>query len=179
MLQVDWILAKMLLTCQPTMVKEKGKFDYYFFWKKTNILFNSSNHQFILISKNLSKNNINSVGAEGNANDPFAMLRQHPQFTALRMMVQQNPQMLQPVLQQLGQQNPEILRIIQQNQQAFIQMLNEPVTPEQMAQIQAQVFFILMRFILMRFILMRNRNENKIKTKLFNQSIKRRFSLKK
>lgn len=78
------------------------------------------------------------VGAEGNANDPFAMLRQHPQFTALRMMVQQNPQMLQPVLQQLGQQNPEILRIIQQNQQAFIQMLNEPVTPEQMAQIQAQ-----------------------------------------
>merc|ERR1711907_654211 len=78
------------------------------------------------------------VGAEGNANDPFAMLRQHPQFTALRMMVQQNPQMLQPVLQQLGQQNPEILRIIQQNQQALIQMLNEPVTPEQMAQIQAQ-----------------------------------------
>ena len=74
----------------------------------------------------------------GEGNDPFAMLRQHPQFTALRIMVQQNPQMLQPVLQQLGQQNPEILRVIQQNQQAFIQMLNEPVSQAQLAQAQAQ-----------------------------------------
>jgi len=57
----------------------------------------------------------------------FDFLRQHPQFNMLRQLVQQNPQLLQPVLQQLGQQNPQILQMIQQHQQEFIQLLNEPV----------------------------------------------------
>jgi UV excision repair protein RAD23 len=74
--------------------------------------------------------------AGGNANDPFAFFRQHPQFNALRVMVQQNPQMLQPVLAQLGQQNPQILQVIQQNQAAFIQMLNEPISEADMEQLQ-------------------------------------------
>jgi len=43
-------------------------------------------------------------------------------------MVQTNPQLLQPVLQQLGQQNPQLLQLISQHQQEFIQLLNEPVT---------------------------------------------------
>jgi len=58
----------------------------------------------------------------------FDFLRLHPQFNTLRQMVQQNPQLLQPVLQQLGQQNPQILQLINQHQQEFIQLLNEPVT---------------------------------------------------
>jgi UV excision repair protein RAD23 len=59
----------------------------------------------------------------------FDFLRQHPQFNALRMMVQQQPELLQPVLQQLGQANPGILSLINQNQQEFIQLLNEPIQP--------------------------------------------------
>jgi UV excision repair protein RAD23 len=59
----------------------------------------------------------------------FDFLRQHPQFNTLRMMVQQNPDLLQPVLQQLGQANPSILQLINQHQQEFIQLLNEPVQP--------------------------------------------------
>jgi hypothetical protein len=48
-------------------------------------------------------------GAGGaGAGGPFGFLRQHPQFDALRLMVQSNPAMLQPVLQQLGQQNPQV-----------------------------------------------------------------------
>jgi UV excision repair protein RAD23 len=43
-------------------------------------------------------------------------------------MVQQNPQLLQAVLHQLGQQNPQILQLINQHQQEFIQLLNEPIT---------------------------------------------------
>eukprot|EP01117_Protostelium_nocturnum_P015747 TRINITY_DN612_c0_g1_i1.p1 TRINITY_DN612_c0_g1~~TRINITY_DN612_c0_g1_i1.p1 ORF type:complete len:373 (+),score=110.39 TRINITY_DN612_c0_g1_i1:153-1271(+) len=56
----------------------------------------------------------------------FDFLRQHPQFAMLRTMVQQNPSLLQPVLQQLGQQNPELLGLINTHQQEFIQLLNSP-----------------------------------------------------
>jgi len=57
----------------------------------------------------------------------FDFLRQHPQFNLLRQMVQSNPQLLQPVLQQLGESNPQILQLINQHQQEFIQLINEPV----------------------------------------------------
>lgn len=57
----------------------------------------------------------------------FDFLRNHPQFNALRQMVQQNPQLLQPVLAQLAQQNPQLIQLINQHQQEFIQLLNEPV----------------------------------------------------
>jgi hypothetical protein len=36
------------------------------------------------------------VRVAGGANDPFANLRAFPQFDALRLLVQNNPQMLQP-----------------------------------------------------------------------------------
>eukprot|EP01118_Nematostelium_gracile_P015472 TRINITY_DN620_c0_g1_i1.p1 TRINITY_DN620_c0_g1~~TRINITY_DN620_c0_g1_i1.p1 ORF type:complete len:390 (+),score=122.53 TRINITY_DN620_c0_g1_i1:55-1224(+) len=57
----------------------------------------------------------------------FDFLRNHPQFNLLRQMVQTNPQLLQPVLQQLGEQNPQILQLINTHQQEFIQLINEPV----------------------------------------------------
>jgi len=67
-----------------------------------------------------------ATGASGSG--VFDFLRLHPQFNILRQMVQQNPALLQPVLQQLGQQNPQILQLINQHQNEFIQLLNEPVT---------------------------------------------------
>ena len=54
-------------------------------------------------------------------------LRNHPQFNALRRLVQTNPQTLQSVLTQIGQQQPELLREINNNQAAFLEMMNEPV----------------------------------------------------
>ena len=68
----------------------------------------------------------NAAAATGG---PFDFLRQHPQFNALRQLVQQNPALLQPVLQQLAQSNPQILQLINQNQADFIRLLNEPVPP--------------------------------------------------
>ncbi|KAK1946979.1 UV excision repair protein RAD23 B [Phytophthora citrophthora] len=54
-------------------------------------------------------------------------LRNHPQFDALRQLVQSNPAALPAVLQQIGSQSPELLRLIHQNQDRFVQMLNEPI----------------------------------------------------
>lgn len=68
-----------------------------------------------------------SGGASGGNSEPLAALRSHPQFDALRRLVQTNPSMLQQVLAQIGQQQPELLQAINANQAAFLEMMNEPV----------------------------------------------------
>ncbi|KAJ3227111.1 hypothetical protein HK099_003330 [Clydaea vesicula] len=55
----------------------------------------------------------------------FAFLRNSPQFQQLRQLVQTQPQLLQPVLQQLGQANPQLLELINGNQDAFLSLLME------------------------------------------------------
>ncbi|KAJ1561687.1 hypothetical protein HK405_003152 [Cladochytrium tenue] len=55
----------------------------------------------------------------------LARLRESPQFQQLRDLVRNQPQLLAPLLQQIGQQNPEIFQAIQQNQDQFLQMLND------------------------------------------------------
>jgi UV excision repair protein RAD23 len=57
----------------------------------------------------------------------FDALRNNPQFMTIRGMIQNNPQLLQPILQSLGTANPELLQQISQNQEEFIRLLNEPV----------------------------------------------------
>ena len=46
------------------------------------------------------------------------------------------PQLLQPLLEQLGQQHPEILERIQSNQDEFVRLINEPIDPAQLQQAQ-------------------------------------------
>jgi len=64
-----------------------------------------------------------SPGAQ--AQSELSFLRNNPQFQALRQMVQANPQILQPMLQELGKQNPQLLQLINSNQGDFLRMLNE------------------------------------------------------
>ena len=68
-----------------------------------------------------------AAGGSGTG-QPLQALRNHPQFDALRRLVQSNPQMLQQVLTQIGQQQPELLQEINANQALFLQMMNEPVS---------------------------------------------------
>mmetsp|Transcript_26119 Transcript_26119/g.36821 ORF Transcript_26119/g.36821 Transcript_26119/m.36821 type:complete len:428 (-) Transcript_26119:162-1445(-) len=67
-------------------------------------------------------------GGSSSGGEPLQALREHPQFDALRRLVQSNPQMLQAVLTQIGQQQPELLQEINANQQQFLAMMNEPVS---------------------------------------------------
>ncbi|KAL0397173.1 UNVERIFIED_CONTAM: Ubiquitin receptor b [Sesamum calycinum] len=66
-------------------------------------------------------------GAAGAGLGSLDFLRNNQQFQALRSLVQANPQILQPMLQELGKQNPSLLRLIQENHQEFLQLINEPV----------------------------------------------------
>jgi UV excision repair protein RAD23 len=40
-------------------------------------------------------------------------------------LVQQQPQMLEPIIQQVGAGNPQLAQLIGQNQQEFLQLLSE------------------------------------------------------
>lgn len=51
------------------------------------------------------------TGAGAGASPELAALRSNPVFGQLRSLVQQNPALLQPFLQQLGASNPELLSV--------------------------------------------------------------------
>lgn len=72
------------------------------------------------------------AGEQGGGNGgPLDFLRNDPQFNMLRQVVQARPEMLEPLLQQIGTQHPEVLEAIQTNQEDFVRMMNEPVDPAQ------------------------------------------------
>ncbi|TKY50822.1 Ubiquitin receptor RAD23c [Spatholobus suberectus] len=69
-----------------------------------------------------------NVGAGAGAGaGSLDFLRNSQQFQALRAMVQANPQILQPMLQELGKQNPHLMRLIRDHQADFLRLINEPV----------------------------------------------------
>lgn len=64
-------------------------------------------------------------GGGGGGHGDLAGLANQPQFQQLRSLVQSNPALLEPLLQQIGQANPQLLELINQNQEAFMRMLEE------------------------------------------------------
>ena len=52
-------------------------------------------------------------------------LRTNPQFQQLRQIVQTQPRMLEPILQQVGAGNPQLAALIGQNPDQFLQLLSE------------------------------------------------------
>jgi UV excision repair protein RAD23 len=67
------------------------------------------------------------AGPAGGAAD-IESLRQHPQFNTLKQLIQSNPAALPQVLQLIGQQSPQLLEAIHANNDAFLAMMNEPIT---------------------------------------------------
>lgn len=77
--------------------------------------------------QNLNRPVSPSVPADAGAN-PLEFLRNQPQFHQLCQAVQGDPNLLSQVMQQLRNTNPELLAMISNNQEAFVRMLNEPIT---------------------------------------------------
>lgn len=63
------------------------------------------------------------AGAGGLGN--LDWLRNNPQFQQLRQVVQQQPQMLEPILQSVGAGNPQLAQLIGQHPEEFLQLLGE------------------------------------------------------
>ncbi|WPH04040.1 Hypothetical protein R9X50_00692400 [Acrodontium crateriforme] len=63
-------------------------------------------------------------GGQG-AGTGLEFLRQNPQFHQLRQIVQQQPAMLEPILQQVAAGNPQLAQMITQNPEEFMQLLSE------------------------------------------------------
>jgi len=57
--------------------------------------------------------------------DPLAFLRDSPQFAQICQLARSQPDMLPQILGQIATANPELMQIIRENQEAFLQMLNE------------------------------------------------------
>jgi len=53
------------------------------------------------------------------------ILRNNPQFQQLRQIVQQQPQMLEPILQQVGAGNPQLAAMIANQPEEFLRLLAE------------------------------------------------------
>ncbi|KAI0603165.1 XPC-binding domain-containing protein [Biscogniauxia sp. FL1348] len=67
-----------------------------------------------------------SAGAAGQRDlGNLDFLRNNAQFQQLRQVVQQQPQMLEPILQQLGAGNPQLAQLIAQNPDQFLSLLGE------------------------------------------------------
>ncbi|KAF2722034.1 UV excision repair protein Rad23 [Polychaeton citri CBS 116435] len=64
-------------------------------------------------------------GAPGGNAGNLDFLRNNPQFQQLRQVVQQQPQMLEPILQQVAAGNPQLAQIITQNPDQFMELLSE------------------------------------------------------
>jgi len=72
-----------------------------------------------------------ALGGQGGApqgdTSSLDFLRNNPQFQQLRQVVQQQPAMLEPILQQVAAGNPQLGNLILQNQDAFMALLAEDV----------------------------------------------------
>lgn len=67
---------------------------------------------------------LGGAAGEGEAGN-LDFLRENPTFQQLRQLVQQQPQMLENVLQQVGASNPQLAQLISANPEQFMQLLLE------------------------------------------------------
>lgn len=68
---------------------------------------------------------LGSDAAAALAGGNLDFLRNNPQFQQLRQIVQQQPQMLEPILQQVGTGNPQLAQLIASQPQEFLRLLAE------------------------------------------------------
>ncbi|KAL8997480.1 MAG: hypothetical protein Q9169_003260 [Polycauliona sp. 2 TL-2023] len=82
------------------------------------------------------------AGRAGGGLANLDFLRNNPQFQQLRQIVQTQPQMLEPILQQVGAGNPQLAQLIQEHPEQFLQLLGEEADNDAPAPPGAQEVFV-------------------------------------
>lgn len=93
-------------------------------------LLNADEDEMLLGDEELMEGE-DDMGEEGDGSNPFEVLRTIPFFNQLRRDVQQNPAQLEVYMKQLAEKHPQLFSLIQQNQDDFIKLLQEPVEPSE------------------------------------------------
>uniref|UniRef100_A0A2M3Z4R3 UV excision repair protein RAD23 n=1 Tax=Anopheles braziliensis TaxID=58242 RepID=A0A2M3Z4R3_9DIPT len=77
-----------------------------------------------------------AAGAVGNNERPLAFLRENPVFFEMKRLLQEDPNLLPYLMHRIQYSNPNLMRIIAENQEEFLTMLNEnsEVAPDRAAQ---------------------------------------------
>lgn len=82
------------------------------------------------------KNTQQNTQQTSNSSQLKQVLQNFPQFNQIRATIQQNPNLLQPILSRIAQDQPDLMELIQQNPEEFARILNEPVQFPQQEQEQ-------------------------------------------
>jgi len=72
--------------------------------------------------------NLPAAGGRGAGTLDLAAISDSPQFRQLRELVQQNPEMIQPIIQQLAASNPALAQLVLQQPEALFDLLG--VSPD-------------------------------------------------
>ncbi|KAA8529267.1 hypothetical protein F0562_033934 [Nyssa sinensis] len=75
----------------------------------------------------LSPQGLPDMGSNAAGGGNLDFLRNSQEFQHLRAMIKANPQLMQPMLQELGKLNLHLLRLIQEHQADFVRLINEPI----------------------------------------------------
>ncbi|ANB15296.1 Rad23p [Sugiyamaella lignohabitans] len=66
---------------------------------------------------------VSNSAASGNEPVDLSFLRDNPQFQEIRDLIRQQPQMIEPILQQVVASNPQLAQLISQNPEGFLRIL--------------------------------------------------------
>ena len=78
------------------------------------------------VQRSLNKRKQSDGGSEGETgSNPLVFLRNQEEFQQMKRLLHQDAEMLTTILQNIKISNPELLEKIHQNQEAFIQMIND------------------------------------------------------
>ncbi|KAA8529264.1 hypothetical protein F0562_033937 [Nyssa sinensis] len=75
----------------------------------------------------LSPQGLPDMGSNAAGGGNLDFLRNSQEFQHLRALIKANPQLMQPMLRELGKLNLHLLRLIQEHQADFVRLINEPI----------------------------------------------------
>lgn len=77
---------------------------------------------------------VEATTAGSRGGNSLGFLRTHPVFQDMKRLLQEDPHLLPHLMQRIQTSNPELMRIIANNQEEFLALINEPQQESQLSQ---------------------------------------------